>query len=186
MSLTRTCQGKTGFWKWLNLQVRISKMTGFDIVMLRYSFYSQICLFSPHICPCVGDFLALFPLFLPPRLLISSFLCIPSLYIISLFTDSVFKYWGHPGVAQRGVVCSGGHSAARTPASACTGTRVPPVCKCMTHTKTHMKQQTVTRIYKHMESHVGAHACMNSSSMQKTLVSTDAGKACKACCENTP
>lgn len=108
-----------------------------------------------------------FSLFLPPCLFISSFLCIPSLYIITLFLDSVFKYWGHPGAAQRSVVCSGGQSAARTSPSSCTGARVPAVCKCMTHTETHIKQQRVTHIYKHMDTHVGEDAFTNSSFMQQ-------------------
>lgn len=173
------------YLKWLVLTLRCSDM----VFIHRFAFF-------PHISVHVLATSLLFSLssFHPASLSLPSSVS-PSLYIIPLFIDSVFKYWGHPGVAQRGVVCSGGHSAARTPASACTGTRVPPVCKCMTHTKTHIKQQTVTQIHKHMDTHVGAHACMNSSSMQTHThtnsfhglpVTTDAGKACKACCENTP
>uniref|UniRef100_A0A8D0DEC8 Phosphatidylinositol 3,4,5-trisphosphate-dependent Rac exchanger 1 protein n=1 Tax=Sander lucioperca TaxID=283035 RepID=A0A8D0DEC8_SANLU len=51
---------------------------------VRTFMYSWVCFLSPHLCPSVGYFLALFPLFLPPCLFISSFLHIPSLYIIPL------------------------------------------------------------------------------------------------------
>lgn len=130
----------------------------------------------PHLCPSVGHFLCLFLFVLPPCLFISSFLpspVSPSLDITLLFIDFVFKYWGHPGVAQRGVVCRGGQSAARASAPACNGTRIPPVCKCTTRSymliriQTHKQKTTEeSHMHKHMDVHVGSHTSMSCPFMQ--------------------
>lgn len=93
--------------------------------------------------PLVGHFLALSsPLPSLPSSCLYSLLSLSSsapVSYLSLFlkhhipfcpTDSVFQYWGHPRLAQRGAVCHWEQPAAGASPAAGAGTRLPPVCKC--------------------------------------------------------
>lgn len=104
----------------------------FQLKEIYYNLRYVVCLLSPMSLSIYWSLPCPFPSFQPDSLSLPSSASPPLTYpspTPSLFLDSVFKYWGHPGVAQRGAVCGGVQSAAGSPSPACTGTRVPAVCK---------------------------------------------------------
>lgn len=93
-------------------------------------FYSLTPDFTPYLHPFLSPFLVLFSSSILLSSSALSFLPLHAIVFASpLCSDSVFKYWGHPGAAQRGAVCRGDQPSAWASSPAGSGTRVPSVCK---------------------------------------------------------
>lgn len=103
--------------------------------LLRY-FYNITFYFAFIFISFFLPFLVLFSSSILSSLSLPSFLRVPFIFASPLCSDSVFKYRGHPGAAQRGAVCSGVKPTARASSSACCGTRVASVRKYRTRSPT--------------------------------------------------